>query len=102
MLITRDGLHNNFSYPRHKSSQACSAAKAINKGRRRIIKVSIDTSLLQMISTISTLQMLVIMLLVYYLCWGSWLASKVTVWWARDPDIVFNEAFYRSVVIGEG
>ena len=48
MLITSDGLHNNFSYPRHKSSQACSAAKAINKGRRRIIKVSIETSLLSL------------------------------------------------------
>ena len=58
--------------------------------------------MISMISIISTLQMLVIMLLVYYLCWGSWLASKVTVWWARDPDIVFNTGFYRSVVIGEG
>ena len=39
--------------------------------------------------------MLVLMLMVYYLCWGSWLASKMIVWWARDTDIPFTKLFYR-------
>merc|ERR1712110_1405581 len=68
---------------RHKSSQACSAARAINKGRRRIIK------------------MLVLMLAVYYLCWGSWLASKMIVWWARDTDIPFTKMFYRFSIMAK-
>ena len=78
---------------RHKSSQACSAARAINKGRRRIIKVL--SNVRSGIVTISTPQMLVLMLAVYYLCWGSWLASKMIVWWARDTDIPFTKMFYR-------
>ena len=40
--VRRDN-NNNYamkaSYFRHQSSQACSAAKTINRGRRRIIKV---------------------------------------------------------------
>ena len=39
--------------------------------------------------------MLVIMLLVYYLCWGSWLASKLVGWWLQDTGLTFTQAFYR-------
>jgi len=68
---------------RHQSSQACSAAKAINRGRRRIIK------------------MLVIMLIVYYLCWGSWLASKLVGWWLQDTGLTFTQAFYRFSIMAK-
>ena len=40
-------------------------------------------------------QMLVIMLIVYYLCWGSWLASKLVGWWLQDTGLTFTQAFYR-------
>ena len=43
--------------------------------------------------------MLVIMLLVYYLCWGSWLASKLVGWWLQDTGITFTQAFYRFAFV---
>ena len=41
--------------------------------------------------------MLVIMLMVYYMCWGSWLASNVIVWWLRDTGLPFTQGFYMLV-----
>jgi len=68
---------------RYQSTQACSAAAAINISRRRIIR------------------MLVIMLLVYFLCWGSWLSTKLVIWWAGDTSIPFNQSFYRFCVVAK-
>ena len=51
--------------------------------------------ILHIVTNVVSLQMLVLMLAVYYLCWGSWLASKMIVWWARDTDIPFTKMFYR-------
>ena len=64
-------------FSRHQSSQACSAAKTINRGRRRIIKVSRILSEIRSNCCPVLSQMLVIMLVVYYICWGSWLSSKL-------------------------
>ena len=36
-------------------------------------------------------------MVVYYICWGSWLSSKLLLWWAGDSGLTFTQAFYRLI-----
>ena len=41
------------------------------------------------------------MLVVYFICWGSWLSSKLILWWAGDTELPFTQTFYIFSILAQ-
>ncbi|XP_023321600.1 uncharacterized protein LOC111696275 [Eurytemora carolleeae] len=64
-------------------NQGWLAAQKINNGRKNIIKL------------------LILILVMYFLCWGTWLTAKLIMWWAGNTSLPYSPAFYRFSVIAK-